>query len=98
LLFFFSSRRRHTRFSRDWSSDVCSSDLGGFVFSCGYLLCAKLFLQTSTRGTIFSTFGNRTTCFVLYKNLSGKKQNPLQEFKPVTKTNHANGHTVFTTV
>src|SRR5216684_8700952 len=27
--FFFSSRRRHTRCSRDWSSDVCSSDLGG---------------------------------------------------------------------
>src|SRR5690606_40280228 len=25
--FFFSSRGRHTRFSRDWSSDVCSSDL-----------------------------------------------------------------------
>src|SRR5690606_40760825 len=25
--FFFSSRRRHTMFSRDWSSDVCSSDL-----------------------------------------------------------------------
>src|SRR5215475_3831714 len=25
--FFFSSRRRHPRFSRDWSSDVCSSDL-----------------------------------------------------------------------
>src|SRR3712207_9365996 len=27
LLFFFSSRRRHTRYWRDWSSDVCSSDL-----------------------------------------------------------------------
>src|SRR5436309_16140512 len=27
MFFFFSSRRRHTRFSRDWSSDVCSSDL-----------------------------------------------------------------------
>src|SRR2546430_4685669 len=27
-LFFFSSRRRHTRFDCDWSSDVCSSDLG----------------------------------------------------------------------
>src|SRR5436309_13272854 len=27
MRFFFSSRRRHTRFSRDWSSDVCSSDL-----------------------------------------------------------------------
>src|SRR3712207_8769724 len=25
---FFSSRRRHTRYWRDWSSDVCSSDLG----------------------------------------------------------------------
>src|SRR3712207_5095468 len=27
--FFFSSRRRHTRYWRDWSSDVCSSDLTG---------------------------------------------------------------------
>src|SRR5690606_40937352 len=35
LCFFFSSRRRHTRFSRDWSSDVCSSDLGGFRDSPG---------------------------------------------------------------
>src|SRR2546430_7643597 len=26
ILFFFSSRRRHTRFDCDWSSDVCSSD------------------------------------------------------------------------
>src|SRR2546430_15606093 len=28
VFFFFSSRRRHTRFDCDWSSDVCSSDLG----------------------------------------------------------------------
>src|SRR5207247_4114826 len=28
VFFFFSSRRRHTRSTRDWSSDVCSSDLG----------------------------------------------------------------------
>src|SRR5690242_21535042 len=27
LIFFFSSRRRHTRLTCDWSSDVCSSDL-----------------------------------------------------------------------
>src|SRR5216684_519014 len=36
FFFFFSSRRRHTRCSRDWSSDVCSSDLPqqdtGFIF------------------------------------------------------------------
>src|SRR6266478_9312996 len=29
MCFFFSSRRRHTRFDCDWSSDVCSSDLAG---------------------------------------------------------------------
>src|SRR5207247_4908946 len=29
--FFFSSRRRHTRSTRDWSSDVCSSDLRTFL-------------------------------------------------------------------
>src|SRR5690625_7015117 len=32
-VFFFSSRRRHTRWPRDWSSDVCSSDLGDVVGS-----------------------------------------------------------------
>src|SRR5476651_1530764 len=31
LFFFFSSRRRHTRYWRDWSSDVCSSDLIVFI-------------------------------------------------------------------
>src|SRR5215469_899605 len=30
FFFFFSSRRRHTRSLRDWSSDVCSSDLSGW--------------------------------------------------------------------
>src|SRR5437870_11183699 len=40
-VFFFSSRRRHTRWPRDWSSDVCSSDLwivqGLTLFACGAL-------------------------------------------------------------
>src|SRR6267154_5288077 len=31
VLFFFSSRRRHTRWTGDWSSDVCSSDLGAIA-------------------------------------------------------------------
>src|SRR5437868_12260149 len=31
FLFFFSSRRRHTRSKRDWSSDVCSSDLAAYI-------------------------------------------------------------------
>src|SRR2546422_5232153 len=33
FFFFFSSRRRHTRCSRDWSSDVCSSDLFPYSWS-----------------------------------------------------------------
>src|SRR2546427_11455521 len=36
--FFFSSRRRHTRFDCDWSSDVCSSDLAQQGLSAGPLL------------------------------------------------------------
>src|SRR5690606_39567011 len=48
---FFSSRRRHTRFSRDWSSDVCSSDLdaliqgkSGFLNGTFFLIRAALFM------------------------------------------------------
>src|SRR6266852_6414964 len=38
LFFFFSSRRRHTRCYRDWSSDVCSSDLLIGAIAAGYAL------------------------------------------------------------
>src|SRR6266496_4020938 len=36
FFFFFSSRRRHTRSLRDWSSDVCSSDLASQPAGCPY--------------------------------------------------------------
>src|SRR6266536_5989232 len=39
FFFFFSSRRRHTRSTRDWSSDVCSSDLAGRPATFGFHLC-----------------------------------------------------------
>src|SRR5690606_40915247 len=39
--YFFSSRRRHTRFSRDWSSDVCSSDLEDKIYMSGVLVNSK---------------------------------------------------------
>src|SRR3712207_8109861 len=47
LLFFFSSRRRHTRYWRDWSSDVCSSDLIVITGASGQLgrLTAELVLD-----------------------------------------------------
>src|SRR3712207_5855255 len=40
VVFFFSSRRRHTRYWRDWSSDVCSSDLE--VYDDGGLFGVRL--------------------------------------------------------
>src|SRR5215208_596866 len=46
LFFFFSSRRRHTRWPRDWSSDVCSSDLGATAgFLCAWLFVAVPLLR-----------------------------------------------------
>src|SRR5699024_11451083 len=46
FFFFFSSRRRHTRSKRDWSSDVCSSDLLGFTLVL--LLIAAMIIYNFT--------------------------------------------------
>src|SRR5690606_40529007 len=46
VYFFFSSRRRHTRFSRDWSSDVCSSDLLEFEVVFHHALDKKVYKST----------------------------------------------------
>src|SRR5690554_7213330 len=63
FFFFFSSRRRHTRCGRDWSSDVCSSDLmfisivgamaTGFV---GIAYVAKTQMELADAETIFIIF------------------------------------------
>src|SRR3989337_3830030 len=45
-VFFFSSRRRHTRCYRDWSSDVCSSDLSGAC--CAATSTGSCWLPTRT--------------------------------------------------
>src|SRR2546430_4824462 len=50
IFFFFSSRRRHTRFDCDWSSDVCSSDLTG-LHARGALRSETLWLPRSARPT-----------------------------------------------
>src|SRR5262249_57204767 len=52
-IFFFSSRRRHTRLVSDWSSDVCSSDLSGQC-RCRTRSCAKS-ANTSARQRQCST-------------------------------------------
>src|SRR5206468_8704820 len=50
----FSSRRRHTRSDRDWSSDVCSSDLAKIVVRQRVLTCAQRFLEPLDRGIVIS--------------------------------------------
>src|SRR5690625_7037562 len=55
IFFFFSSRRRHTRWPRDWSSDVCSSDL-----LVGITIFEQLMLLPLLALGLTSLFGVRT--------------------------------------
>src|SRR2546430_1246777 len=59
--FFFSSRRRHTRFDCDWSSDVCSSDLvlAGAIQSVEELAPGRVKFVMGTGYTSASTIGRR---------------------------------------
>src|SRR3712207_9529543 len=50
-IFFFSSRRRHTRYWRDWSSDVCSSDLRTATTTQAYGATRSRAAAGSTPGT-----------------------------------------------
>src|SRR2546430_5968404 len=58
--FFFSSRRRHTRFDCDWSSDVCSSDLSMDLYS-RFLLQFLYALQNVFGRVETFTFATRLT-------------------------------------
>src|SRR6266508_6028657 len=68
--FFFSSRRRHTRWPRDWSSDVCSSDLrartgeGQWIDASqsevGLFISGTTILDWSANGRIWTRYCNRS--------------------------------------
>src|SRR3712207_3875556 len=51
FVFFFSSRRRHTRYWRDWSSDVCSSDLVDAISKMGKVLVELEKLDVALRSS-----------------------------------------------
>src|SRR5690625_5080160 len=55
--FFFSSRRRHTRWPRDWSSDVCSSDLQIMFILAKYLNEKDLLNKNTVVSTVMSNLG-----------------------------------------
>src|SRR5687768_17749208 len=85
LFFFFSSRRRHTRCSRDWSSDVCSSDLGtsagrtGGISVHGNRSLQNNFLLDGVANNSFSTNVQELTT-----QLSRPSVDAIDEFKVVT--------------
>src|SRR5438876_5683920 len=63
FVFFFSSRRRHTRWTGDWSSDVCSSDLFTFL-SCPGLEATNWRAEQAIRPMVVTRKvwgGNRTS-------------------------------------
>src|SRR5690625_4153554 len=77
--FFFSSRRRHTRWPRDWSSDVCSSDLAeaARAIGLGFVPSARLIIiPQAFRGAI-APVGN--TLIALIKNTTVAAAASVQE-------------------
>src|SRR2546430_11693393 len=56
VCFFFSSRRRHTRFDCDWSSDVCSSDLNTTTVSTTFIPTLLPSMSTGQRYHIYLAF------------------------------------------
>src|SRR5260370_32767957 len=65
--FFFSSRRRHTRFKCDWSSDVCSSDLNFALvgFSMGGGEVARYLGKYGSKGVSKAVFLSSVPPFLL---------------------------------
>src|SRR2546430_7807479 len=66
--FFFSSRRRHTRFDCDWSSDVCSSDLSNKELQREHFrLPANLIVDEAGRGAEVTDGGTRAEGYEVTK-------------------------------
>src|SRR5690606_41050320 len=58
-VFFLSSRSRHTRFSRDWSSDVCSSDLSEEDFDKPFIAICNSFIEIIPGHVHLQEFGRK---------------------------------------
>src|SRR5947199_4900194 len=87
--FFFSSRRRHTRCLSDWSSDVCSSDLGrSLSFRRSTINFAGTFGRSKFVAPIILKIAGRTNCKNVTKAETGFPGNPNTAHSPIRpKTN-----------
>src|SRR5690625_6850612 len=88
-IFFFSSRRRHTRWPRDWSSDVCSSDLVHLVEYVSYepfLVDVPVYtVQVGFFGILCIYYGEQSV------NLIDKVDRKVADWKHGT---HVNNHKI----
>src|SRR3712207_7307976 len=75
MLLFFSSRRRHTRYWRDWSSDVCSSDLP-FAPFCGLIHLPRFSVLNKSNNLLHSPQG--------VQKMSSKVPLPPSEFSDLS--------------
>src|SRR5699024_11541664 len=64
---YFSSRRRHTRSKRDWSSDVCSSDL--IILLSFTLFCTTFFLLFRHQKLLPKKFGDTKSMLIISPKL-----------------------------
>src|SRR5256885_10024977 len=71
VLVFFSSRRRHTRLQGDWSSDVCSSDLGDLIGRRKVFLAGVFLFTVASVGTGFATGGQNLIVGRFLQGLGG---------------------------
>src|SRR3712207_8580927 len=71
-IFFFSSRRRHTRYWRDWSSDVCSSDLICSMYNKGKLCSRHSIKQEELKKTVLETIRHYINSLGKYEVISEK--------------------------
>src|SRR5438045_8981625 len=93
FFFFFSSRRRHTRCLSDWSSDVCSSDLGMLILAAlgAYVLAGRTLraiqeaMERQERFAVAASHELRTPLTVLQGTLEVAllRERPPAEYKEI---------------
>src|SRR5690625_3095467 len=96
--FFFSSRRRHTRWPRDWSSDVCSSDLENFLLVRGSVKSIVLFTKGDfnnagqgdlvCRQQLFQDIEKNCTCALLNCTFGCNHRSSRQPLRPRQHMHH----------
>ena len=84
FFFFFSSRRRHTRYWRDWSSDVCSSDLIFYNQTRDKLPVNEFFAVWKTTTTVIRNLKKYTKYFFAVRGMTSYAGNISEIVSNVT--------------